>query len=170
MYGSARALFRAGKKRNVSDKERKQPGPPIHIASNPGLRRARRKAIGRDRRAVKTTTQFERKKNIFELGAKIRSQEMMLFLASQIFKVERGAVRFRSYRDDAACCRGADVVEQEIRQEKRRQMIDREGLLDPIDCKFAPREHRAGVVDQHIDMRIPAFDGRGQMTYIDLGR
>jgi len=37
-------------------------------------------------------------------------------------------------------------------------MIDRKGLLDPLGGQFAARKYSAGIVNQHIDLRICVLD------------
>jgi hypothetical protein len=54
-------------------------------------------------------------------------------LVHQIIDVDAlAAMRFRSDGDDACGRRGPETVEQEIGEQERRQMVDREGQLEPI--------------------------------------
>ena len=60
---------------------------------------------------------------------------------------------------------GAALLEhrqEEIRQHEIRKVVEGEGLLDAVDALGAFPEHRAGVVEQHVDTGIPLADLIGQ--------
>src|SRR3984893_1645448 len=166
--GCSRPLLRTGKKGEVLHEQGKQRRQPIQVVPEPGSRRTREKAVGGNARAGETPAQLERKEDIFQLRAKIGPEKMMPLLALQVVEIERGAVGSRSYRDNASGRCRADAIEQKICQQERRQVIDRERLLDAIGGQFAARKYGAGIVDQHINLRICVLNGLGEAANFAL--
>jgi hypothetical protein len=156
--GGSRPLFGTGQKGKVLHEQPKQRRQPIEVVPEPGSGRAGGETIGGNGRAGETPAQLEREEDVFQLRAKIGAEELMPLLALQVVEIERGAVGSRSYRDNASGRRRTDAIEQKIRQQERRQMIDRKGLLDPLGGQFAARKYSAGIVNQHIDLRICVLD------------
>ena len=64
-------------------------------------------------------------------------------------------MRFRRDGDDARRRRGLEAVQQQIGQQKRREVIDRKGQLEPVRRKPVLRRKQAGIVDQHVEPVVP---------------
>jgi hypothetical protein len=59
-------------------------------------------------------------------------------------------MRLRSNGDDPRRSRSLEAIEQQISQQERRKMIDREGQLEPVGRKSVFWRHQPSVVDQQI--------------------
>jgi hypothetical protein len=58
---------------------------------------------------------------------------------------------------------------QQVREQKRRQVVGSERLLDAIDAAFTLVENAAGVVEQHVDPVIREVDVSGHVANLLLG-
>ena len=70
------------------------------------------------------------------------------------------AVGFRGDGDDARRRRGLEAVEQQIGQQKRREVIDRKGQLEPVRRKPVLRRKQAGIVDEHVEPVVRRTESR----------
>jgi hypothetical protein len=71
--------------------------------------------------------------------------------------------------DDPGWCAGLEPLEQEARQEKRREVVEGEGVLKPVDGRVAVGPEPADVVEQHIEAWIGGEDLGGQPPDFGLG-
>jgi hypothetical protein len=73
-------------------------------------------------------------------------------LQVRVVEVEAGSgVRVGGDRDHP-CGRGRrQLRHQQVRQQERRQVVDREDMLEAVRGDPALVQHQAGVVDEHVD-------------------
>ena len=64
--------------------------------------------------------------------------------------------------DDARGRAGAQPIQQQVGQEKRAQVVDREGGLQAVFGEGSGHRDGAGVVDEHVEAFIPGQEGLGQ--------
>ena len=82
----------------------------------------------------------------------------------QVVEVQTsGPVGARSGRHDAAA---REAISQQIREQKRRQMVQCEGLLQPLRRLLARGEQRPGIVGKDVDVPVAFTDLLGQHPHI----
>src|SRR5262245_4086462 len=79
-------------------------------------------------------------------------------------------MRLGSRGDDAARRALLQPVEEELAEQKRRQVVDRPGLFDAVLRQLPCSVHRAGVVDEHIQLSIAGQHLGGQSAHRGLRR
>ena len=96
--------------------------------------------------------QGAREEHVGKLGIRIRAQPRPPSLQLEVVEVEHPApVRVRAGDDNPRRRGGPEPVEQQIREQERRQVVDRERSLVAVLGQLATMRVGAGVVDQHVD-------------------
>ena len=104
---------------------------PCASCDDPGMKTSRSNA-----RSGEPCCQFPGEENVAELGAPIGPEHRPIVRLSEGIEVEAvAAMRLRGDGDDPRWRGGLEAFEQQISQQERRQMIDREGQLEPIERK-----------------------------------
>src|SRR5215468_6365078 len=110
-----------------------------------------------DPRSREPCREFPSEEDVAELGAPIGPKHRPIVWLSKGVEVEAVAVmRLRGDNDDPRWRGCLEAFEQQISQQEGRQMIDREGQLEPIERKPVFWRHQPGIVDQKIE---PAIGG-----------
>ena len=148
---------------------RRQPQPvkrpalsPIEVATTPGMQ-----AGGDHAAAVEPACQGAGEQDVAQLGAPVGLERGPVLLADHRGGVEAGAaMRLRRDGDDARGGRGAQPVEQQIGQQERRQMVDRDGQLVAVLGQLRAGRDQPGIVDQHVEPLVPCQHRFGQLPHL----
>src|SRR5207237_7379314 len=100
--------------------------------------------------AVQTPGQLVGEEDVRELRAGVGGEERVAALALQVVKVQPACVRLGGGGDHAAGGCRDDEIEDELRQQKGREVVRGEGHLDAVDRELSPRRSGPCVVDQHV--------------------
>ena len=91
------------------------------------------KTGGYDFAGVEPRRQFPGEQNVAEFGAAVGPHHCPIVRACEIASIDAvAAVRLRGDRDDPRRCRSLQAVEQQIGQQERCEVIDREGQLETV--------------------------------------
>ena len=74
-------------------------------------------------------------------------------------------MRVRAGRDDARGRRLAQPVEQELREQERRELVDGEGGLEAVDRERPAAAEESGVVNEHVDLGVPLAQLAGEPSH-----
>ena len=75
-------------------------------------------------------------------------------------------MRFGGDRDDPRGCRGQKPIEQQIRQQKGGEVIDRKGQFETVCRQPVFRRKEAGIVYEHINPVMSGQDLIGQPAHL----
>src|SRR2546427_8078557 len=124
----------------------------------------RRKITGSDTRmqrvhgdpcSLKSTSQFIRREEKSQLRLTIISQIGIVFLALQVVKFNGDiGVRGGTDIDNACWCARLQGLEQQLAEQKRGQVIDRQGRFKALGGESAPRISTTSIVHQKVQVAI----------------
>ena len=127
--------------------------------------------VGADVARVQAARQLAGEQGVGELGVAIRLPAVETAFHLQVGEVDvPAAVHARTDVDDARGRAGAEPVEQQVGQQERRQVVDREGTLVAVGGGAAAAHRDAGVVDQHVEPGTRAQDPFGQCAHFGQRR
>ena len=120
---------------------------------------------------VEAVREVERPREVEELRAAIRRQRVIRALRLEI--VKRGLCIVDdagSHVDDSGGRARVQRGEEELGQEKGRQVADSERLLDPVDGRPPLRGDNGGVVHENVHALEALRDFSGKSAYLGLRR
>src|SRR5262249_44763035 len=121
--------------------------------------------------AVTPSRQFSREQDVSQLGFAVAAKAPVGALGVEI--VERDVcslMRLGCRSDDAGRCALFQPLEEELAEQKRRQVVDRPGQFDAVLRRLPCSVHGASVVDEHIQFWIAGQHLGGQSAHRDLRR
>ena len=127
--------------------------------------------VGGDPTALQAARQLVGEHHVGQLGCVVGTLPRVLLLTLQVVEVE-ATCRMRAGRhgDDPGWGAGFEPVEQQVGEQKRREVVEREGVLQAIGGDVPVRPEPADVVDQHVQPRIPLERFACEAAYFGLQR
>ena len=126
---------------------------------------------GRDPTALQASRQFVGEHHVGQLGRVVGALPRVLQLALQIVEIQ-AAERMGAggHSDNPRRCAGLQPVQQQVRQQERGEVIERERVLQAVGGDVPVRPEPADVVDEHIQARVPVEHFAREASYFGLRR
>ena len=135
--------------------------PRAHRCSRRGASRRRRDAATRsaDVPTREPPRELVREQDVAELRGAVHAHRRIASLRLQVARVEaRELVGVGGHVHDPRARPFEQAGQQVVGQQEGRQVVHREGGLEPVGCLTATQHRDAGVVQQHVDPLEPLVE------------
>ncbi len=127
------------------------------------------KAVGRHPRAVEPSSQLVGEQDQRQLGLVVRPHPVVILFGHQVVKVDRRfAVVIASDIDHPRRRAGLEHVQQQVGEQERRQVVDREDGLNAVYGHRSFAQSDASVVDQHVQVRVARLEFLCESAHLGL--
>ena len=118
--------------------------------------------------ALQTFSQFNRKPDIRQLGEGIGIVAVIMALALQVVEIHirHPLVGVRTDIENARRSAVFKQIEQQVGEQKVRQVVDYKGIFQPLRGQLAAFHKHPGVVDQHIQARETFLHLRRHLAHL----
>jgi len=134
------------------------------VLAEAGADLTRVEAVGRDGGVA--ALQLAREQDVAELARAVDAPGAeAAALGLEVVEVEQAALVGVAGRGHDAPARGGEPLEQQLREQERGEVVEREGPLEAVGRHLARAEHGAGIVREHVDARVGLEQLGGEPAY-----